>query len=245
MTQAAFEFGEFRLDREGFTLSRAGRVLRLERKPLELLILLVERSGQLVSRTEIAQHLWGAEVFVDTEHGINTAVRKIRHALRDDSEDPQFIQTVTGKGYRLLAPVNIPHSPGAVALSPRSAAISAVEAAPTAPLPVDRAERRRRVWPWVLGLTACALATVAGLATYRLRLRPPEVEYTQLTDFTDSAVRRRSRRTATCWRSFAGHAASVRPIRFTCRRCRAASRDRSRRTTTTNTGSALLRMARR
>ncbi len=78
--------------------------LRVERKPMELLILLVSRQGQLVTRAEIAQRLWSSEVFVDTEHGINTAIRKLRHLLRDDSEDPQFIQTVTGMGYRFIAP---------------------------------------------------------------------------------------------------------------------------------------------
>ena len=71
---------------------------------MELLILLVSRQGQLVSRAEIAQRLWSSEVFVDTEHGINTAIRKLRHLLHDDPEGPQFIQTVTGMGYRFVAP---------------------------------------------------------------------------------------------------------------------------------------------
>jgi TolB-like protein/DNA-binding winged helix-turn-helix (wHTH) protein/Flp pilus assembly protein TadD len=100
-----FEFGDFRLDCDGFELSRGGRGVKLERIPMELLILLVGRSGQLVSRVEIAEHLWDKEVFVDTEHGINTAIRKIRLALRDDPEQSRFVQTVTGKGYRFIAPV--------------------------------------------------------------------------------------------------------------------------------------------
>jgi len=102
---AAFQFGDFKLDCDRFELSRAGQSIRLERKPMELLILLATRNGQLVSRTEIAERLWGTEVFVDTEHGINTAIRKIRHALGDDSESPRFVQTVTGKGYRFSAPI--------------------------------------------------------------------------------------------------------------------------------------------
>jgi TolB-like protein/DNA-binding winged helix-turn-helix (wHTH) protein len=100
-----FEFGDFRLDCGRFELTRGGRSVRLERKPMELLILLVDRDGQLVTRTEIAQRLWASEVFVDTEHGINTAIRKIRQVLRDDSEQPRFVQTVTGMGYRFVAPV--------------------------------------------------------------------------------------------------------------------------------------------
>jgi TolB-like protein/DNA-binding winged helix-turn-helix (wHTH) protein len=99
------QFGDFTVDAGRFELSRLGRPLSLERKPLELLILLAERNGQLVTRTEIAERLWDRAVFVDTEHGINTAIRKIRYALRDDPDQPRYIQTVTGKGYRLAAPV--------------------------------------------------------------------------------------------------------------------------------------------
>jgi len=70
---------------------------------MELLTLLVEGNGQLVSRDEIVEKIWGKDVFLDTEHGINTAIRKIRHVLGDDPEQPRFVQTVTGKGYRFIA----------------------------------------------------------------------------------------------------------------------------------------------
>lgn len=72
---------------------------------MELLILLVSREGQLVGREEIADRLWSAEVFVDTEHGINTAIRKLRQLLGDDPDEPRFILTVTGMGYRFVAPI--------------------------------------------------------------------------------------------------------------------------------------------
>jgi TolB-like protein/DNA-binding winged helix-turn-helix (wHTH) protein len=107
-----YEFSGCRLDCERFELLRNGYSLRVERKPLELLILLVSREGKLVTRTEIAERLWPSDVFVDTEHGINTAIRKLRQILHDDSEEPQFIQTVTGMGYRFVAPVvTLPGSP--------------------------------------------------------------------------------------------------------------------------------------
>jgi DNA-binding winged helix-turn-helix (wHTH) protein len=99
---AVFEFGDFRLDCDRFELHRAGRSLKLERKPMELLILLAARNGHLVTRAEIAERLWDREVFVDTEHGINTAIRKIRQVLGDDPEQPRFLLTVTGKGYRFI-----------------------------------------------------------------------------------------------------------------------------------------------
>jgi TolB-like protein/DNA-binding winged helix-turn-helix (wHTH) protein len=101
------EFEEFSLDCDRYELLRSGQPVKLEKIPMELLILLVSKDGSLVTRQEIIEHLWGAEVFVDTEHGINTAIRKIRNVLRDDPEEPRFVQTVTRKGYRFIAPINV------------------------------------------------------------------------------------------------------------------------------------------
>jgi TolB-like protein/DNA-binding winged helix-turn-helix (wHTH) protein len=101
-----YQFGDFRLDCGRYELLRNGRSIRVERKPMELLIRLVSREDQLVTRAEIAQRMWHSEVFVDTEHGINTAIRKIRQILRDDPANPRFVQTVTGMGYRFIAPVS-------------------------------------------------------------------------------------------------------------------------------------------
>src|ERR1041385_692099 len=70
---------------------------------MELLILLATKNGHLVTRQEIIERLWGRDVFLDTEHGINTAIRKLRTVLGDNPEQPRFIQTVTGKGYRFVA----------------------------------------------------------------------------------------------------------------------------------------------
>jgi TolB-like protein/DNA-binding winged helix-turn-helix (wHTH) protein len=97
------QFDEFSLDCDRYELLRSGRPVKLERIPMELLILLATRDGNLVTRHEIIERLWGKDVFVDTEHGINTAIRKLRLVLRDDPEKPRFVQTVTGKGYRFVA----------------------------------------------------------------------------------------------------------------------------------------------
>jgi DNA-binding winged helix-turn-helix (wHTH) protein len=86
-----YSFGEFRLDAARFALVHNGRSLKLERKPMELLLLLVENRERVVGRDEIADRLWKGEVFVDTEHGINTAVGKIRNVLRDDPENPRYL----------------------------------------------------------------------------------------------------------------------------------------------------------
>ncbi len=101
------QFQDFELDVAGFELRRAGRAIKLEKQPLELLILLVEKQGKLVSQDEIAGKLWGKDVFVDTEQSVHSAVRKIRHALDDDPRAPQFVQTVVGKGYRFVGPIKV------------------------------------------------------------------------------------------------------------------------------------------
>ena len=98
-------FEEFELDVPRYALRRSGRPLKLERIPMELLLLLVARGGELVTREEIVEKLWGKDVFLDTDNSINTAIRKIRQTLRDDPERPRFVQTVPAKGYRFIAPV--------------------------------------------------------------------------------------------------------------------------------------------
>ena len=105
MPGASLKFDDLELDLGSYQLRRNGSVIKLERIPMELLILLASRNGQLVSREEIIEKLWGKDVFVDSEHGVNTAIRKIRNALRDDPEEPRFIETVVGKGYRFVAPL--------------------------------------------------------------------------------------------------------------------------------------------
>lgn len=102
---SSYKFGQFELDLRSYELKRDGEPLRLEKIPMELLIFLVEHHGELVTREQIIERLWGKEVFLDTEQGINTAIRKIRHVLQDEPEKPQFLETVVGKGYRFASNV--------------------------------------------------------------------------------------------------------------------------------------------
>ena len=101
----SYRFGQFELDLLSYELKRDGEPLRLEKIPMELLIFLVVRHGELVTREQIIERLWGKEVFLDTEQGINTAIRKIRQVLQDEPEKPQFLETVVGKGYRFASNV--------------------------------------------------------------------------------------------------------------------------------------------
>src|SRR3982751_3967377 len=110
-----FCFGDFELDLTAYELRRKGRRVKLGRQPMDLLILLAERPRQLVSRTEIVDRLWGADVFVDVETGVNTAISKVRQALRDAAAAPVFIETVPGKGYRFIADVQRSHPAEALA----------------------------------------------------------------------------------------------------------------------------------
>ena len=106
-----FRFGEFELDVAGYCLRQRGQSILLERRPMDLLILLVERRRELVSRTEIIERLWGDGVFVDAEMGINTAIRKVRQVLGDAPLTSTFIETVSGRGYRFVADVEVAEAP--------------------------------------------------------------------------------------------------------------------------------------
>lgn len=106
MPSERFQFGPFTLDLGRYELSRNGKPIRLERIPMDLLILLVGEGGKLVRREEIIERLWGKDVFFDADNGINTAIRKIRRALGEDPDRPQYIETVPGKGYRFRASTN-------------------------------------------------------------------------------------------------------------------------------------------
>ena len=102
---APFRFEEFDLDLERYELRRSGQAVKLERIPMELLILLLQNNGKLVRREAINRRLWGENAYQDTDHSVNTAVNKLRYILRDDPRDPKFIQTVVGQGYRFIAEV--------------------------------------------------------------------------------------------------------------------------------------------
>src|SRR5271155_4538939 len=98
---------DIELDLGRYELRRHGRRVKLEKKPMELLIFLVGRREQLVSRKDIVAKLWRSDLFIDTEPAINNLVRKIRTALGDISTKPRFLETVVGKGYRFVGPIRV------------------------------------------------------------------------------------------------------------------------------------------
>jgi DNA-binding winged helix-turn-helix (wHTH) protein len=107
MPQKKVRFDQFELDYGRFQLSRGGTPVRLEALPLQLLMLLIDSPNSLVTREQIAEKLWGKQLFVDIEQGINTAIRKIRIALNDGYVQPRFLRTVVGKGYCFVGQITI------------------------------------------------------------------------------------------------------------------------------------------
>jgi TolB-like protein/DNA-binding winged helix-turn-helix (wHTH) protein/Tfp pilus assembly protein PilF len=150
-----YQFEGFQLDVACYELRRNGHVLKLEKIPMELLILLISRRGELVSREEIIAKLWGQDVFIETEHGINTAVRKIRQTLGDDPERPRFVQTVVGKGYRFVGPIDVVDA--APAVDPSSAPVPVIEEG-------TGRSRSKTIPRWVVKASAAALILVVAAA---------------------------------------------------------------------------------
>jgi Tol biopolymer transport system component/DNA-binding winged helix-turn-helix (wHTH) protein len=163
-------FEDFDLDASRYRLRRSGQDLKLERIPLELLLVLAGRPGELVTREEIAEKLWGKAAYLDTESAINTAVRKIRLALDDDPAHPRFVQTVTGKGYRFIA--KITDSAPSTVMSPEEPESRIAGSEP-------RSSRRRVVV--VTGSAACLFALGITFTRWNAIL-PQASNYVQITN---------------------------------------------------------------
>ncbi|HXR40716.1 MAG TPA: winged helix-turn-helix domain-containing protein [Terracidiphilus sp.] len=115
-----FRFGLYEADAAAGELRKSGRKLKLQEQPFRVLLLLLQRPGAIVTREEVRQALWPADTFVDFDHGLNTAVNKLRDALDDTASNPRFIETLARRGYRFIAPVDMVGGEPAPA-SPRAA----------------------------------------------------------------------------------------------------------------------------
>ena len=157
---------DFEFDLRAYELRHAGRVLKLERIPMELLLLLIGQRGQLVTRDQIVEKIWGKDVFLDTDNSINAAVRKIRQVLKDDPEQPRFVQTVTGRGYRFIASIS------QVQLPETNDRQGMQEATPVATLPSPGSAHPAQ-WLWVrrgsILVSVALLLVVVAVGYYALR----------------------------------------------------------------------------
>lgn len=165
--RAGYRFGPFALDLRSGDLGRNGRAIRLQEKPRSLLLALVERRGELVTRKELHEHLWPNDTFVDFEDGLNAAMSKLRDSLDDDSQSPRYIETVRGRGYRFVAKVEVVGETAEPQPAPATPAIPAVppEASQPAPIPPRQ----------ILSNTAAAILlaclALAGAAIFLVRWR--------------------------------------------------------------------------
>ena len=98
-------FGVFELDLQSRELHKQGMKIRLQGQPVEILVMLLERPGEVVTREELQKKLWPADTFVDFEQGLNNAMKRLRAALDDDAESPHFIETLPRHGYRFIGSV--------------------------------------------------------------------------------------------------------------------------------------------
>jgi DNA-binding winged helix-turn-helix (wHTH) protein len=127
-----YRFGAFEADVSTGELRRQGIRLRLNAQPFQVLCMLLERPGELLTREEIARELWPDGTFVDSEHGVNSAVNRIREALNDSAASPRFIETLARRGYRFVAPVEriAPTTPVAAPAAPTVTASATDSPAP-------------------------------------------------------------------------------------------------------------------
>ena len=119
---ALFRFGVFELDSSAGELRRRGLRVKLHAQPLQVLLMLVGRPGEIVTREEICRELWPEGTFVDYEHSVNSAVNRLREALGDKAANPRFVETLARRGYRFVAPVEgigAGENPTAAGPSPR------------------------------------------------------------------------------------------------------------------------------
>src|SRR5580698_11245815 len=105
-TQNAVRFGQFELDLRTRQLTKNGAKIRLSQQPVQVLSLLLERPGEIVTREELRRRLWASDVFVDFDHGLNKSIQKLRDALGDSAGSPRYIETIPRIGYRFMAPAN-------------------------------------------------------------------------------------------------------------------------------------------
>src|SRR6266404_2219822 len=99
-------FGIYEFEPDAKELRRGGMRVRLEGQPLAILKMLIARPGEVITREEIEKELWAADTFVDFEHSLNAAVKRLRAALNDSADHPRYIETLSRRGYRFIAPLN-------------------------------------------------------------------------------------------------------------------------------------------
>jgi TolB-like protein/DNA-binding winged helix-turn-helix (wHTH) protein/tetratricopeptide (TPR) repeat protein len=170
---AVRRFGAFEVNLQSGELRKSGMRLRLSGQPLQVLAVLVQRSGEVVTREELQSLLWPADTFVDFDHGLNNAVARIREVLDDSSESPRYVETVPRRGYRFIAPLTEaapPRGPSVPELTLVPAEVASGQASGPSVVPVTRRAVSSRLL--VLGGVAVLAVLAAGAVLYQGRRAP-------------------------------------------------------------------------
>src|ERR1700730_8247381 len=155
-----FRFGLFEANAARSTLSRGGLRIRLQEQPFRVLLLLLERPGEITTREELRQQLWPEGTYVDFDGSLNVILKKLRAAINDDSDNPRFIETLPRRGYRFIAPVSVDEP--AAKKEPETTSTNS-EAPPAS----VASSRSQKIWPWAAILFAIMIAFLAWRYTHR------------------------------------------------------------------------------
>src|SRR5215469_12323349 len=158
--EISYRFGLYVLDPGDGTLTRDSVRVRVQEQPFQLLLLLVERAGQVVSREEIRNRLWPQNTFVEFDKSLGVAVLKVREALADEASNPRFIETIPRRGYRFIAPVKVETVPNASPANTTTAVSNLVELRP------DGLWQKR--W-WLSAAIVLFIVSVVGYVLYPRR----------------------------------------------------------------------------
>ena len=178
----SYRFGLFEVDCRTGELRKQGRQLKLRGRPFDILVLLLARGGDVITREELRQQLWQADTFVDFDHGLNSAINRLREALGDSAENPRFIETLPKRGYRFIAPIDVP----SVGTPSASSAPAPLPPSPSSsPMPEPTPSAPHRLSPpsraiLLLGSGALAIAVVVA-ALYLKVARPPTASSSRMT----------------------------------------------------------------
>jgi TolB-like protein/DNA-binding winged helix-turn-helix (wHTH) protein/Tfp pilus assembly protein PilF len=165
-------FGVFEVDLKATELRKHGMRLKLPEQPFQVLAILLEKPGEVITRDEFRNRLWQSDTFVDFDHGLNNAVMRLREVLDDSSENPRFVETIPRKGYRFIAhideslfiplPVTKERSVGSFPVATNASEVPTIPAV----APPPRTVNRHRLWISAILAIAAVAAFVAGIALY-------------------------------------------------------------------------------
>ena len=185
MTQPAtnprvVQFGLFELDLDARELRKSGVRIKLQEQPFQILSMLLERPGTVVTREELQKRLWSGDTFVDFDLSLNSAIKKLRQALNDDSENPRFVETLYRRGYRFIGPVNGTANSNADQIELAQSPASAVPPEPVLIQTLPSSTSRKR--SLVSGAVALVLISAAVVVYRLIPSQPPRVlGFTQIT----------------------------------------------------------------